>query len=188
MGPNHGIPSKFDYMKAYSFNLIQSERTNTELEHEANVGKIDAAFYRIFAWQIMGKQKERQLSQEEPRDTIKTKKQEIYHESSVYPNERLQEARDVKKSNSSQVIVNSRTDLNGVYPKRYVTTCYIKPKVLPIWYTESVLIFIGSTKRKYDEKVYFKNKTLPYYWSENMTTEWQHLVKVSCRWRCLMYV
>ncbi|XP_076253394.1 uncharacterized protein LOC143191843 isoform X2 [Rhynchophorus ferrugineus] len=104
-------------------------------------------------------------------DTIKTKKQEIYHESSVYPNERLQEARDVKKSNSSQVIVNSRTDLNGVYPKRYVTTCYIKPKVLPIWYTESVLIFIGSTKRKYDEKVYFKNKTLPYYWSENMTTE-----------------
>lgn len=66
MGPHHGIPNKFDYMKAHSFNLIQTERTNTELEHETNVGKIDAAFYRIFAWQIMGKQKERQLSQEEP--------------------------------------------------------------------------------------------------------------------------
>ncbi|ENN80409.1 hypothetical protein YQE_03157, partial [Dendroctonus ponderosae] len=63
MRSKHEIPNKTDYMKAYTFNLIETERTNCELENERNVGKIDGAFYRNFSWQIMGKQRERHLSQ-----------------------------------------------------------------------------------------------------------------------------
>ncbi|KAJ8968174.1 hypothetical protein NQ314_002433 [Rhamnusium bicolor] len=54
---------------------------------------------------------------------------------------------------------------------RYTTKCYIKPVTLPIWYTESLFLNIGSTRRKYEEKIYFKNKLVPHSWSESMYTE-----------------
>ncbi|XP_030749744.1 uncharacterized protein LOC115877643 [Sitophilus oryzae] len=165
MRSKHELPSKFDYMKAYSFNLIQTERTNTELEHERNAGKIDGAFYKIFAWQIAG------MPNERPAEATKTMQLENQQKSNDHSNKRLQEESEVLKNSKSKVEVQTRVDNSGSSSKRYVTTCYIKPKTLPVWYTESLLIFIGSTKRKYDEKIYFKNKTQPYYWSENMTTD-----------------
>lgn len=39
---------------------------------------------------------------------------------------------------------------------RYISTCYFKPRTVPAWYTECILIHIGSTKRIYDEKIWFK--------------------------------
>ncbi|XP_060529347.1 uncharacterized protein LOC132703849 isoform X2 [Cylas formicarius] len=138
MKSKNEILSKFDYMKAYSYNFILTEKTNTELEHQQNVGRIDKSFYKIFSWQIMGKQKERQLSENQSKDVIK----------------------------NGQIVSNSAEP-----PSRYVAKCYFKTKTVPTWYTESLLIYVGSTKRRYEEKVHFKNKLQPYYWSETMTTQ-----------------
>ncbi|XP_019754661.1 uncharacterized protein LOC109533709 isoform X2 [Dendroctonus ponderosae] len=70
----------------------------------------------------------------------------------------------------NDVLIESRTDFMGTAPKKYVSTCYFKPRTVPAWYTECILIHIGSTKRIYDEKIWFKQKLQPYYWTEKMTT------------------
>ncbi|CAH0554482.1 unnamed protein product [Brassicogethes aeneus] len=74
------------------------------------------------------------------------------------------------KSETS-ILTKSRFDYSGSAPKRYTTSCYIKPTPVPIWYTESLTLKINSTKRTYREQVYFKVKQRPYKWSETMTTE-----------------
>lgn len=55
MPANHEVFSKTDYVKAHSFNLIQAEKTNCEVEHVKNVGKINSEFYyKKFPWQVGG--------------------------------------------------------------------------------------------------------------------------------------
>ncbi|CAG9759710.1 unnamed protein product [Ceutorhynchus assimilis] len=172
MKSKHEIPSKTDYMKAYTYNLILTERTNCELEHERNIGKIDAAFYRNFSWQIMGKQRERQLSQTETKDDAKSIKQNLLSQANGRPRRQsFHGTHQDQDQGKVKAVVESRTDFNGNVPKRYTSTCYFKTNNIPAWYSESVLIKIGSTKRVYDEKVWFKHKIQPYYWEENMTTE-----------------
>lgn len=39
---------------------------------------------------------------------------------------------------------------------RYVTTCYLKTIHRPFWYSETVQIKLGSTKKRYFEDVFFK--------------------------------
>ncbi|XP_066248156.1 uncharacterized protein [Euwallacea similis] len=166
------IPNKTNYMKALSFNLIQTERTNCELENEKNVGSIDGSFYRNFSWQIMGKRKESKMSQSEIEDVLKIKNYEL---SAMSPdtttNGRLQNTSKNHREEVNKIVLRSRTDYTGNYPKRHVSTCYLKPKVVPVWYTESLILNIGSTKRFYNEKIWFKHVHQPYYWSERMTTE-----------------
>ncbi|XP_066155902.1 uncharacterized protein [Euwallacea fornicatus] len=165
------IPNKTDYMKAYTFNLIQTERTNCELENEENVGRIDETFYRNFSWQIMGKRKERKLSQSKTGDVPKIKNRELSAMNPDTTNGRLQDASKNHEEEVDKIVLRSRTDFTGNFPKRYFSTCYLKPKVVPVWYTESLILNIGSTKRFYTEKIWFKNVHQPYYWSEKMTTE-----------------
>ncbi|KAH1017089.1 hypothetical protein HUJ05_007805 [Dendroctonus ponderosae] len=273
MRSKHEIPNKTDYMKAYTFNLIETERTNCELENERNVGKIDGAFYRNFSWQIMGKQRERHLSQTDaicrrilrtdadvllrlnttidilstvrrrkgdyfghvirdekfgslqliiqekiegrraPRrrrtswlkkesdmeiagdfvqptkknamldiqfetltkviffsdDLVEAKRHEALSGSTPLSNETQHEKSRCQEA-KNDVLIESRTDFMGTAPKKYVSTCYFKPRTVPAWYTECILIHIGSTKRIYDEKIWFKQKLQPYYWTEKMTT------------------
>ncbi|ENN80408.1 hypothetical protein D910_06338 [Dendroctonus ponderosae] len=169
MRSKHEIPNKTDYMKAYTFNLIETERTNCELENERNVGKIDGAFYRNFSWQIMGKQRERHLSQTDANDLVEAKRHEALSGSTPLSNETQHEKSRCQEA-KNDVLIESRTDFMGTAPKKYVSTCYFKPRTVPAWYTECILIHIGSTKRIYDEKIWFKQKLQPYYWTEKMTT------------------
>ncbi|VEN57453.1 unnamed protein product [Callosobruchus maculatus] len=69
------------------------------------------------------------------------------------------------------IISNSYTDLSGFAPKKYVTECYLKPKTGPYWFSESVTLVTHSTKRRYNEKIYFMNRLHPCKWSERMTTK-----------------
>nr|CAH7767072.1 unnamed protein product [Callosobruchus chinensis] len=69
------------------------------------------------------------------------------------------------------IISNSYTDVSGFAPKKYVTECYLKPKTGPYWFSESVTLQTHSTKRRYNEKIYFMNRLHPCKWSERMTTK-----------------
>ncbi|KAJ8960064.1 hypothetical protein NQ318_009506 [Aromia moschata] len=149
MKSRHEIPSKYAFMKVHTFDFIQNEKTNAELVHEKNVGKIEQEFYKG--------------ETSEASDTAKYKPDtsEKITKSQTYGAE----------TSEVSIMTESRTDLSGTTPKRYTTTCYVKPATVPIWYTESLYLKIGSTKRRFEEKIYFKNKLLPYRWSENMYTE-----------------
>ncbi|XP_057656147.1 uncharacterized protein LOC130893792 [Diorhabda carinulata] len=83
----------------------------------------------------------------------------------------LSQAEYIPRASEISIILDSRTDLTGESPKRYTTKCYLEPKAVPYWYNENLLLFINSTKRIYEEKVYFKEKFLPIKWSERMWTE-----------------
>ncbi|XP_022918119.1 uncharacterized protein [Onthophagus taurus] len=54
--------------------------------------------------------------------------------------------------------------------QRYVTTCYFQPKQIPVSYSETMILKIGSSKKKFFESVYCKNTLLPSKWSESMHT------------------
>ncbi|KAL1491376.1 hypothetical protein ABEB36_011983 [Hypothenemus hampei] len=169
MRSKHETPKKIDYLKASSFNLIETERTNCELENEKNIGKIDGCFYKTFSWQIMGTWKARSLSQSEI-DVQKAKKHNDLTEIHHATNGRIYETSSSTRSNK-ETVVTTHTAFTGSFPKKYVSTCYLKPKIVPNWYTERLLIHLGSTKRSYNEQVWFKFQLKPYYWSENMTTQ-----------------
>ncbi|XP_050304336.1 uncharacterized protein LOC126741909 [Anthonomus grandis grandis] len=159
------IPNEYDYLKAYSYNLILTEKTNCELEDKRNVGKIDGAFYRIFSWQIMGKQKERQISDQETKNGSNINNQDNPTRISQY---NVQQQRQTKKELH---IVESRNVYNNNTLKRYVTTCYFKQKTVPSWYSESLVLDLETKKKTFDEKVFYMNKLQPSYWSESVTTE-----------------
>ncbi|KAI4462218.1 flagella-associated protein [Holotrichia oblita] len=89
--------------------------------------------------------------------------------------EKLQEvskmAENLTPENSEQIVTSEERVTHGRYaPKRYVTTCYFQPKQLPVWYSETMILNIGSTKKKYFESIYYENKLSPFHWTESMTT------------------
>lgn len=94
--------------------------------------------------------------------------------SEVIEKNELRQAEYIPGTSEISIILDSRTDLSGESPKRYTTKCYLEPKTVPYWYNENLLLFINSTKRIYEEKVYFKEKLLPIKWSERMWTEANH--------------
>ncbi|KAI4462195.1 hypothetical protein MML48_5g00015383 [Holotrichia oblita] len=89
--------------------------------------------------------------------------------------EKLQEVSKMPENltpeNSEQIVTSEERVTQGRYaPKRYVTTCYFQPKQLPVWYSETMILNIGSTKKKYFESIYYENKLSPFHWTESMTT------------------
>ncbi|KAK9704034.1 Reverse transcriptase (RNA-dependent DNA polymerase) [Popillia japonica] len=78
---------------------------------------------------------------------------------------------NVSPENSKEIVTSQERITQGKYaPKRYVTTCYFQPKQLPVWYSETMILNIGSTKKKYFESIYYENKLSPFHWTESMTT------------------
>ncbi|KAI4462194.1 rab gdp/gtp exchange factor [Holotrichia oblita] len=73
--------------------------------------------------------------------------------------------------NSEEIVTSEERIKEERYsPKRYVTTCYFQPKQLPVWYSETMILNIGSTKKKYFESIYYKNKLSVFHWTESIKT------------------
>lgn len=53
-------------------------------------------------------------------------------------------------------LTESKTDYTGAAPKRYITKCFIQPVTVPSWYRESLIMKLNSTKKHYNEEIYFK--------------------------------
>ncbi|XP_017770721.1 PREDICTED: uncharacterized protein LOC108558339 isoform X2 [Nicrophorus vespilloides] len=63
---------------------------------------------------------------------------------------------------------------NSVLPigsKTYISKCYFQSKAIPIKYSETVIVKLGSRKKKYFESVYCQTKAVPYRWSETMLAQ-----------------
>ncbi|KAJ8917836.1 hypothetical protein NQ315_010748 [Exocentrus adspersus] len=181
MKSKHEIPNKFDHMKAHSFNFIQNEKVNSDLLHEKNVGKIDVGFYKrdqgtASVSKIRDNLDNTMKEDENVRGSkfvpavIKQENGDIFVET-IYRNVKIRSSEALTEKAETRVVTDSRTVYGKSGPQRYTTMCYIKPVPVPIWYTESVYLTIGSTRKRFEEKVYIKNKLRPYKWSENMYTE-----------------
>ncbi|KAI4462219.1 flagella-associated protein [Holotrichia oblita] len=78
---------------------------------------------------------------------------------------------NIRPQNSEEIVTSEGRIKDGRYaPKRYVTTCYFQPKQLPVWYSETMILSIGSTKKKYFESIYYKNKLSVFHWTESIKT------------------
>ncbi|XP_028127929.1 uncharacterized protein LOC114324322 [Diabrotica virgifera virgifera] len=78
---------------------------------------------------------------------------------------------DCLETSEINITIDERTDYSGETPKRFTTKCYLTPKTVPYWYNENLLLFLNSTKRIYEERIYCKEKFFPRKWSERMWTE-----------------
>ncbi|KAJ3643493.1 hypothetical protein Zmor_026201 [Zophobas morio] len=148
------IPNKTEFMKINSFNFIECEKFHSELVHEQNAGKI-------------------RVAREEGGQRKEVKETRSYDNLAAVATQSDKENKERRTMTETITLTKSNTDFTGSAPKRYTTKCFIKPVTTPIWYSESLFLNIGSTKRTYAEKIYFKEKLFPFRWSETMTTEVQ---------------
>ncbi|XP_019872186.1 uncharacterized protein LOC109600474 isoform X2 [Aethina tumida] len=159
------LPSNYEHMRIDTVQFLENEKASTEITHENNVGKI------YINTDDSIKQEQKPLSSSNGNITsISTKEY-----SNMEQTHRRVVEEDVQQITTS-VVTNSRVDYSGSTPKKYKTTCYLEPKTVPTWYTESLLLKLDSTKKVYSEQVYFKSKLQPTKWSESMTTNVQHHV------------
>ncbi|XP_019872185.1 uncharacterized protein LOC109600474 isoform X1 [Aethina tumida] len=164
------VVNKIEYFKGNVHDFITNEKIFTEITHENNVGKIKYKL-NILLEDDSIKQEQKPLSSSNGNITsISTKEY-----SNMEQTHRRVVEEDVQQITTS-VVTNSRVDYSGSTPKKYKTTCYLEPKTVPTWYTESLLLKLDSTKKVYSEQVYFKSKLQPTKWSESMTTNVQHHV------------
>ncbi|KAG5898101.1 hypothetical protein JTB14_027458 [Gonioctena quinquepunctata] len=140
------FPSKHDVVKMKTYDFLEGER----MGYEKNSGNESC------------KESDISRTHEEPQ----------LEEKSIQDHDSSRSTRAEKsKTAEVSIIMDSSTDFSGSAPKRYITKCFIQPKTVPYWYTESVFLNIGSTRRKYQEKIFFKEKFIPVRWSERMSTE-----------------
>ncbi|KAI4462199.1 hypothetical protein MML48_5g00015898 [Holotrichia oblita] len=133
-----------DALKNSSFNFLENERYHTVVER----GHVDENLPKFSNGEV---QEDSQTSEE-------------LQEVSKMPE-------NLTPENSEQIVTSEERVTQGRYaPKRYVTTCYFQPKQLPVWYSETMILNIGSTKKKYFESIYYENKLSPFHWTESMTT------------------
>ncbi|KAJ9597796.1 hypothetical protein L9F63_011404, partial [Diploptera punctata] len=52
--------------------------------------------------------------------------------------------------------------------RRYQTTCWLVPRSVPVLYSSTILIQLGSTKRRYIEEIKFQKRLIPRKFSESM--------------------
>ncbi|KAK7869081.1 hypothetical protein R5R35_000800 [Gryllus longicercus] len=53
---------------------------------------------------------------------------------------------------------------------RFRTTCWMEPRPVPVHYSSTVYMKVGSTKKRYVEEVTFQTRLVPRRFSESMTT------------------
>nr|CAH7767071.1 unnamed protein product [Callosobruchus chinensis] len=151
MKSKHEIPNKHDFMKAHSYNFILNERHGgVQQEH-------------------LGEELVNHRIDHRPRQNNESDESLVSHISLIM-DENNRSHKDSITTGLS-IISNSYTDVSGFAPKKYVTECYLKPKTGPYWFSESVTLQTHSTKRRYNEKIYFMNRLHPCKWSERMTTK-----------------
>ncbi|CAH0554480.1 unnamed protein product [Brassicogethes aeneus] len=162
-------PKNSEIMVKNTADFLDNERINCAILHEKNINMDKSTLYESPNTQECSMSKSNghleSISQSEHSIIDQIENSRVLQD--------LSKEKTTTNDNKSEtsILTKSRFDYSGSAPKRYTTSCYIKPTPVPIWYTESLTLKINSTKRTYREQVYFKVKQRPYKWSETMTTE-----------------
>ncbi|CAH0554481.1 unnamed protein product [Brassicogethes aeneus] len=169
------IVKTIEYFKKTLNSFIENEKIFSEITHENNVGKIKYKLNILLDDESSPNTQECSMSKSNGHlESISQSEHSIIDQienSRVLQDLSKEKTTTNDNKSETSILTKSRFDYSGSAPKRYTTSCYIKPTPVPIWYTESLTLKINSTKRTYREQVYFKVKQRPYKWSETMTTE-----------------
>ncbi|XP_049949367.1 uncharacterized protein LOC126457246 isoform X2 [Schistocerca serialis cubense] len=78
--------------------------------------------------------------------------------------------RTMSDDSLSQTRINSPPRLMSRVPRKYTTVCWLEPCNVPVHYSSTVLITLGSTRKRYTEDIRFQTRLAPRRFSESVET------------------
>ncbi|XP_047119018.1 uncharacterized protein LOC124801301 [Schistocerca piceifrons] len=69
--------------------------------------------------------------------------------------------RTMSDDSLSQTRINSPPRLMSRVPRKYTTVCWLEPCNVPVHYSSTVLITLGSTRKRYTEDIRFQTRLGP---------------------------